>query len=85
MLLIAFATLRETYAPAILARKAKRLRKQFNDERYVAPIELVEFRPKDFAYQLLLKPMVMMAYEPMLLAVSIFLAYGTSPGSRAFL
>lgn len=76
VLLTAFITLRETYAPVLLSRKANRLRKAWNDERYVAPLELVPFEPKDFFYQVLGKPILMMLQEPMLLVVSMFLAYG---------
>jgi multidrug resistance protein len=68
-------TLPETYAPIILKRKAQRLRKETGDERWYAPIER---RPRDIKTRLkdiLLKPFIMLALEPMLMAVTLYMSF----------
>lgn len=68
-------TLPETYAPIILKKKARRIRKETNDERYKAPIELVKIEWKDRLNKTLLKPFIMLAQEPMLLVMTIYLSF----------
>lgn len=73
--LLAFVSVKETYAPVILARKARRMRKQKNDQRYVAPLELNRVAPRDFAKKTLMRPFTMLLQEPMLLAITLYTRY----------
>ncbi|KAJ1029291.1 hypothetical protein NDA13_002542 [Ustilago tritici] len=68
-------TLPETYAPIILLRKARRIRKETGDDRYKAPIELVKIEWKDRLNKTLLKPFIMLGQEPMLLVMTIYLSF----------
>ncbi|TKY87411.1 hypothetical protein EX895_004089 [Sporisorium graminicola] len=68
-------TLPETYAPIILQKKARRIRKETGDDRYRAPIDLVKFEWKDRLNKTLLKPFIMLAQEPMLLVMTIYLSF----------
>lgn len=65
----------ETYEPIILVKKARRLRKETKDERFYAAFER---RPKrtfvQLVQQLLVKPFALIIAEPMLLAVSTYMA-----------
>ncbi|PWY98581.1 putative mfs-multidrug-resistance transporter [Testicularia cyperi] len=65
----------ETYAPIILLRKAKRIRKETGDDRYKAPIELVKTDIKEKLHNTLLKPFIMLVQEPMLLVMTIYLSF----------
>ncbi|RXK34710.1 polyamine transporter 1, partial [Tremella mesenterica] len=65
----------ETYGPTILVKKAKRLRKETGEERYYAPLERASHRVKDRLNDILLKPFVMLALEPMLLAVVMYMSF----------
>lgn len=57
-------TMRETFAPVILARKAKKLRKETGDSRYYAPIERLDRGSYGHqAFVLVAKPFVMIAQE----------------------
>lgn len=68
-------TIKETYAPIILARKAKRLRKSTGNERYAAPIELVKLQAGEFIKATLFKPFKMLIEEPMLLAITVYISF----------
>lgn len=72
-------TIKETYAPIILARKAKRIRRQTGDDRYVAPIEMVKLNFAELLRATLLKPFIMLAKEPMLMALTIYTRYVLMP------
>ncbi|EST07941.1 Major facilitator superfamily [Kalmanozyma brasiliensis GHG001] len=74
-LILVVATLPETYAPIILLKKAKRIRKETGDDRYKAPIELVKIEWKDRLNKTLLKPFIMLAQEPMLLVMTIWMSF----------
>lgn len=73
--LVTFFTIKETYAPILLARKAKRMRKETGDDRYVAPIEMNKLEPLEFFKTTLLKPFIMLFQEPMLLAITIYISF----------
>lgn len=68
-------TLPETYAPIILLKKARRIRKETGDDRYKAPIELVKVEWKDRINKTILKPFIMLGQEPMLLVMTIYLSF----------
>ncbi|ETS63216.1 hypothetical protein PaG_03002 [Moesziomyces aphidis] len=74
-LVLVIFTLPETYAPIILLKKARRIRKETNDERYKAPIELVSIEWKDRLNKTLLKPFIMLGQEPMLLVMTFYLSF----------
>ncbi|KAK4048783.1 hypothetical protein OIV83_004549 [Microbotryomycetes sp. JL201] len=66
----------ETYHPKLLANKAQRLRKQDpekNSQLY-ADLERANFTPKTVFTRTLLRPWIMLASEPTLLLVTIYLA-----------
>lgn len=63
LLVIIFAV-PETYAPALLVRKARRIRKETGDERYYAPMEKAERNMKEFLNMILLKPFIMLGKSP---------------------
>jgi len=68
-------TLPETYAPVILKHKAERLRKETGDDRYFAPIETQKLTVGERARNIVTKPMKMLFYEPMLLAVTLYMSF----------
>lgn len=68
-------TLPETYAPTILAKKAKKMRKETGDDRWYAPIERKNLSFTERLNDILFKPFIMLAKEPMLLAVTIYMAF----------
>ncbi|KIR41788.1 polyamine transporter 1 [Cryptococcus deuterogattii 99/473] len=65
----------ETYAPKILAQKAKRLRKDTQEERWYAPLEKQDHSFKARMNDILLKPFIILALEPMLLAVTLYMSF----------
>ncbi|WWC63519.1 uncharacterized protein I303_106122 [Kwoniella dejecticola CBS 10117] len=65
----------ETYAPKILATKAKKLRKDTQEERWYAPLERADHRWQARLYDILAKPFVILALEPMLLAVTMYMSF----------
>lgn len=68
-------TLRETYAPVILKKKAQRLRKETGDERWYAPIEALQISIGKRAEGILLKPWKVLFREPMLLAITVYMSF----------
>ncbi|RXW18072.1 hypothetical protein EST38_g7778 [Candolleomyces aberdarensis] len=73
-LLILF-TLPETYGPVLLVKKAKRLRNETGDLRYVAPLELTNISFAQRLKNILLKPFVVLIREPMLIAVTAYMSF----------
>ncbi|RSH82295.1 hypothetical protein EHS25_006005 [Saitozyma podzolica] len=74
-LVIIIFTVPETYAPMILVTKAKRLRKETGEERWYAPLEKADTRWKARLSDILLKPFIMLALEPMLLSVTLYMSF----------
>ncbi|KAI0049050.1 MFS general substrate transporter [Auriscalpium vulgare] len=72
----AFLFLPETYAPAILAAKAKRLRKQdpVGNKDVFAESERVQWSPKELIHRTILRPFKMLLVEPILLLVTVYLS-----------
>jgi multidrug resistance protein len=62
----------ETYAPVLLKKKAKRLRKTLNDDRYYAPIERSTESIVDTIFLSCKRPMMMLVLEPMLTLLCIY-------------
>ncbi|CDZ96474.1 mfs general substrate transporter [Phaffia rhodozyma] len=65
----------ETYAPIILAKKAKKLRKSSGDENYYAPIERLDTSAKARVKMILVKPFDILFREPMLMAVTLYMSF----------
>lgn len=74
-LIVTALTLKETYAPIILTRKAKRIRKETGDDRYVSPLELSPLDPKHLIAQTLGKPFVMLGQEIILLSLTVYMSF----------
>ncbi|KAI0074662.1 MFS general substrate transporter [Panus rudis PR-1116 ss-1] len=68
-------TLPETYGPVILARKAKRLRKETGDDRYWAPLDRQHVGFAIRARRVVVRPFQMLIEEPMLLALSVYMSF----------
>lgn len=62
----------ETYAPVLLKKKAQRLRKTLNDDRYYAPIERSTKTIFDTIFLSFKRPMMMLVLEPMLTLLCIY-------------
>ncbi|ODO11081.1 hypothetical protein I350_01683 [Cryptococcus amylolentus CBS 6273] len=65
----------ETYSPKILAKKAARLRKETGDDRYYAPLERADASFKARVHDILFKPFIILALEPMLQAVTMYMSF----------
>ncbi|WFD20802.1 hypothetical protein MCAP1_003056 [Malassezia caprae] len=78
LVLIVF-TMPETMDAQRLQKKAKRLRKETGDDRYVAPVELRDIEWLKLPGQVVGKPIKMIIVEPMLLATTVYISfvYGT--------
>lgn len=74
LILVVF-TMPETYAPVILKKKAQRLRKETGDDRWYAPIERHKTTWRQRINDIILKPFIMLALEPMLLAITIYMSF----------
>ncbi|KAL1959396.1 hypothetical protein VTO42DRAFT_2199 [Malbranchea cinnamomea] len=67
-------TMPETYAPTLLAKRAKKLRKQENNDKYVTEQEL-DSRPLGEKLRLfLLRPFQLLFLEPIVLLLSIYMS-----------
>ncbi|WVQ95147.1 hypothetical protein IAU59_002241 [Kwoniella sp. CBS 9459] len=65
----------ETYAPKILANKAKKLRKDTQEQRWYAPLERADKSWRARVNDILFKPFVILALEPMLMAVTLYMSF----------
>lgn len=68
-------TLPETFAPIILKKKAARIRKETGDNRYMAPAEMTKRGAADLLKSTFFKPFAMLVQEPMLLAMTVYMAF----------
>ncbi|TFY78879.1 hypothetical protein EWM64_g5132 [Hericium alpestre] len=68
-------TMPETYGPAILVAKAKKLRKDTGDDRWYAPLEANTVPFAQRVENVLSKPFKIMFSEPMLLAITIYMSF----------
>ncbi|MCO5589964.1 hypothetical protein L7F22_043933 [Adiantum nelumboides] len=74
LILVVF-TLKESYAPVILQRKAKRIRKETGQEFYKAPLDMHPLVAKHLLHDTLLFPFIMLVQEPILLAMALYLGF----------
>ncbi|GAA5968906.1 hypothetical protein JCM11641_000774 [Rhodosporidiobolus odoratus] len=66
----------ETYVPYILHLEAKRLRKETGDKRWHAPMDKkVEESLMAILHRTVLKPFIMIATEPMLLLITLYMSF----------
>lgn len=72
-LLITF-TVKETYAPTILSRRAKKLRKDLKSDRYVTEMELDERPLRQRLRIFLLRPFQLLFVEPIVLFISLYMS-----------
>jgi multidrug resistance protein len=72
---ICLFTVRETYAPAILQKKAKRIRKETGNENYKSGLDLTPLVMKSLLHDTLLFPFILLAKEPILLAIGLYLSF----------
>ncbi|RAL14830.1 MFS transporter [Aspergillus homomorphus CBS 101889] len=72
--LLAFIIVPETYAPVLLQRRAARLRKETGNTELYALLDKSRPTMKDIATKYLLRPVLMLFLEPILLAITLYLA-----------
>jgi MFS family permease len=71
--IFSFIFLRETYAPTILARKTKRLRKETNNPHLVSKLDH-GLTPKDFFLRSIVRPAKLIIRSPIVLSTCIYMA-----------
>ncbi|KAA1468270.1 MFS general substrate transporter [Dentipellis sp. KUC8613] len=74
-LVMVIFTMPETYPPAILVAKAKKLRKDTGDDRYYAPLEAKNEPFVQRVNNIVGKPFKILFQEPMLLAITIYMSF----------
>lgn len=67
-------TVPETYAPTILARRAKKLRKETGDQKYVTETELDSRSMGEKLKIFLLRPFALLLLEPIVLFIAIYMS-----------
>ena len=75
LLLLVIFTMPETLDGKRLQMKARRLRQETGDDRYVAPIELRKINWLQLAGKTVGKPVKMLFTEPMLMLVTIYISF----------
>jgi len=81
-LLITF-TVPETYAPTILSRRAKQMRKELKDDKYVTELELNERALAERLRIFLIRPFLLLFREPIVLFISLYMSVVSSGMSLA--
>lgn len=72
--LVIFFTMPETYAPALLRKRAKKMRKEHNTDKYVTEQEL-DSRPLGEKLRLFfLRPFQLLFLEPIVLLLSVYMS-----------
>ncbi|KAL5329826.1 hypothetical protein ACEPPN_003345 [Leptodophora sp. 'Broadleaf-Isolate-01'] len=76
--LLGFIFMRETYAPVLLAQKAKRLRESTGDDRYRSQLEMDHGSVSKVLREALFRPLRMLFTKPILfiLSVDVSIVYG---------
>ncbi|BCS06776.1 hypothetical protein ALUC_11157S [Aspergillus luchuensis] len=64
----------ETYHPVLLRRKAQQLRKETGDDRWIAPIEMMDRSVAQTVLRSIYRPLLLLTLEPMCLNLCIFSA-----------
>jgi MFS family permease len=67
-------TIPETYAPVILKRRAQKLRREIEDENIMTEQELFKVPLSQMLLDTLIRPFGMLATEPILLLLSLYIA-----------
>ncbi|TBU37202.1 MFS general substrate transporter [Dichomitus squalens] len=75
VLILVILTFPETYAPVLLVRRAKKLRKETGDSRYWAPLEKKDGTAFQRLKKVLARPFVVLIYEPMLIAMTLYMSF----------
>ncbi|KAL8291342.1 hypothetical protein RQP46_002320 [Phenoliferia psychrophenolica] len=75
LVIVEFAFLRETRGPVLLARRAKKMRKEMNDERYRAPSELELETYSAVLRESCGKAVKMLYQEPVVLFFSLWISF----------
>lgn len=65
----------ESYAPVVLGRKAERLRQETGVWPLFAPLERQKFSFKTILRKVLVKPIYLLVFEPILLLISIYMGF----------
>jgi multidrug resistance protein len=73
--LLVLFTLPETYAPILLVKKAQILRKETGDDRWWAPLEKQDKTFGTVVKNVLVKPFKILALEPMLIAITVYMSF----------
>ncbi|KAM0749043.1 MFS general substrate transporter [Meredithblackwellia eburnea MCA 4105] len=71
--LAAFAFLKETYSPVLLARRARQLRQETGDQSIMTEQELHRRPLSDVVFEALVRPLVMLFTEPIMALFSAYL------------
>ncbi|UZJ52159.1 hypothetical protein CBS101457_001479 [Exobasidium rhododendri] len=72
---ICLFTVRETFTPAILQKKAKRIRKETGNNNYKSGLDLTPLVMKSLLHDTFLFPFVLLIKEPILLAIGLYLSF----------
>lgn len=72
--IIGFFVIPETYAPVLLQRKAKTLRYKTKNWATRAPADEKQVNPKEIIEQYILRPFKMLAMEPILVLVTLYMS-----------
>lgn len=70
---VMMCVLPETYAPVILKKRAKRLRKETGDQSIMTEQEALKLTPKELIMTVLVRPMSMMCTEPVLDLMNLYI------------
>ncbi|KAL4070839.1 major facilitator superfamily domain-containing protein [Scleroderma citrinum] len=68
-------TIPETYAPVLLVKKARELRKQTGNESYYAPMETQKLSATQRLESILARPFKILFSEPMLIATTAYMSF----------
>ncbi|OJZ85535.1 hypothetical protein ASPFODRAFT_137756 [Aspergillus luchuensis CBS 106.47] len=75
-LVLLFFFLPETFAPNILSRRARRIRRIVNDQRYASEseIEISQVASRDVVFESLVRPFVLCFLEPIVFLMNLYIA-----------
>ncbi|KAF7116121.1 hypothetical protein CNMCM5793_004141 [Aspergillus hiratsukae] len=75
-LVLIFFFLPETFAPNILSRRARRIRRITGDQRYAseAEIEIAQVAPRDVLFEAIVRSFVLCFLEPIVLLMNLYIA-----------
>ncbi|OJJ97126.1 hypothetical protein ASPACDRAFT_32923 [Aspergillus aculeatus ATCC 16872] len=75
-LVLVFFFLPETFAPNILSRRARRIRRITGNQRYAskAEIEIAQVAPRDVVFEAIVRPFALCFLEPIVLLMNLYIA-----------